>query len=135
MLLMATAVPGNAQSLPTHTPSNTDPGLDITTPPPYPPDGAVNKRSQQNSAWRRFDAATSGDLGLNKVQQRRMREIDERYWDRYQGLGPEPWEHPDHRQLHDEREDEIRNTLTPERYNVWSTPTTPLDGEDITPPR
>lgn len=120
-----------AQSTP-NVPSNTQPGLESTTPPPYPPEGTENKASQQNSAWKRFNAATDRDLRLNTDQMSRLRDLDERYERRYQDLGPDPVNAPGYRELYDERDREIRGVLTPEQYERWNTPV-PY-GEGITPP-
>ncbi len=133
VLALAFTTMATAQTTP-NVPTNTDPGLESTTPPPYPPDGSANKPSQQNSAWKRFNAATDRDLRLNEDQMNRVRDLDSRYERQYRELGPDPLNAPGYRGLYDQRDGEIRGVLTPEQYEMWNTPTTPVFGEGVTPP-
>jgi hypothetical protein len=120
-LAMAFTTAIMAQTTP-NVPTNTQPGLDITTPPPYPSGGADSHTSQQNSAWQRFNEATHHDLQLNNSQIDRVRDLDERYERRYRDLGPDPLNSPGYRELYDERDREIRGVLTPEQYGRWNAP-------------
>jgi hypothetical protein len=130
LLALGTVTLSTAQTTP-NVPTNTGPGTEMTTPPPYPSGGATQTPSPQNSAWQRFNEATGRELQLNSEQYTRIRDLDDRYERRYRDLGTDPLSAPGYRELHEERDREIRGVLTPEQYDRWNRPATPPQGVTV----
>ena len=79
--------------------------------------------AQPNKGWTRFNEDDGRRLELKEDQLQRLQEVDNRYQDRYDGLGKSPATNAGYAPLNDERNDAIRGILSPEQYHKWFTTT------------
>lgn len=87
--------------------------------PQTPPQQPVTPQVRPNEGWTMFDDRSTQQLGLQKDQLQRLRDVDGRYQKDYTGLGNTPTENPGYNTLSERRNADVRGILTPDQYDRW----------------
>ena len=98
-------------------PSTPTPQTPTTTPRPV----TQQPHSTQPQGWTMFDSNVGTRLKLQGDQLERLQGVDDRYKERYTGLGEMPWKNAGYAPLTQERNDNIKTILTPTQYDQWMT--------------
>ena len=81
--------------------------------------------------WAAFTQADRHNLDLTEEQLRKLKEMDSRFEPKYNAMGIEPWTNEKFPELNGDRNKAVQDVLTPEQYQRWAKPTTPVPA---TPP-
>ncbi|MGV9013440.1 MAG: hypothetical protein ACOH13_12675 [Flavobacteriales bacterium] len=117
--------PPTAPMQPTTKPATPQkPEMPPATAKPMPGQMPATARPMQQpvpaKGWMMFDDKSSADLKLQGDQLQRLQDVDNRYKERYTGMGTTPWTNPEYKMLTEQRNNDVKGILTPEQYKQWS---------------
>jgi len=77
-----------------------------------------------SQGWMWWDDNSGREMNIPDARMQELRTVDERYRKDYDALGTSPWTNGEYQALTERRNADIKNVLTPEQYQQWTSRTT-----------